>query len=173
VPVPGVTAHGLVSGTLSVGMPPPSSLLRAQASVLHPPAASVVPSHRGAVPVAVRPCGEEDLPDVVRPICPCVRGPLPRRLVRGFDPFLPSRPRPSPRADRGGAPPGPCSDCSTAPCARLQSFAPGQARRCAHHPGRSSRYGGRRMAAVVSPSEPLVGRSLPTPRICSPSESGH
>jgi hypothetical protein len=30
-----------------------------------------------------------------------------------------------------------------------------------------------RRAAVVSPSEPLVGRYLPTPRICSPSASGH
>jgi len=30
-----------------------------------------------------------------------------------------------------------------------------------------------RMAAVTFPSEPLGGCDLPTPRICSPSESGH
>src|SRR5712691_5115009 len=131
----------MVSGTMSGGIPPPASLLRAQAAVLHPPAASVVPSHRGSVQGAVSPCGEEDLPDVVLHLCPCVLGPLPRRLVRCFDPFLPSRHRPSPRSDRVGAPPCPCSDFSTAPFARLQSFADVQARRCAHHPGRSYRYG--------------------------------
>jgi len=55
----------------------------------------------------------------------------------------------------------------------LQSCLHVQARRCAHHTGRSYRYGIRRMAAVVSPSEPLVVRDLPTPRICYPSASGH
>jgi hypothetical protein len=58
-------------------------------------------------------------------------------------------------------------------CSRLQSCTHVQARRLAHHPGRSSRYGHVRRAAVGSPSEPLVVRSLPTPRLGLPSESGH
>lgn len=119
------------------------------------------------------PAGLRPVPTCSLHICPCVLGPLPRRLVRCLDPCLPPRQRPASRADRVGAPQRPCSDCSTAPCARLQSFLDGQARRVAHHPGRSSRYGSRRRAAMVSPSEPLVVRSLPTPRIGSPSESGH
>jgi len=126
-----------------------------------------------SVPVAVSPGWEEDLPDVTLHIFPCVLGPLPRRLVWCTYPFLPTRQRPSPRSDRVGAPPCPYSDCSTAPCARLQSFTHVQARRSAHHPGRSYRYGPIRRAAVVFPSELLVGRYLPTPRICWPSASGN
>ena len=67
----------------------------------------------------------------------------------------------------------PCSDFSTDPLSGLQSFLDVQARRFARHPGRSYRYGHVRMAAVTFPSEPLVVRCLPTPRICYPSESGH
>jgi hypothetical protein len=119
------------------------------------------------------PAGRRTFPTFSLRICPGVLGPLPRWLLRCAYPFLPSRHRPSPRSDRVGAPPCPCSDCSTAPFARLQSFADVQARRCAHHPGRSDRYGFHRRAAVVFTSEPLVGRDLPTPRICLPSESGH
>src|SRR5437773_2134333 len=112
------------------------------------------------------PAGRRTFPTFSLPIFPCVLGPLPRRLVWCIDPLRPTRQRPSPRSDQVGAPPCPYSDFSTAPFARLQSFLPVQAHRFAHHPGRSSRYGVRRMAAVVSPSEPLVGRYLPTPRIC-------
>ena len=119
------------------------------------------------------PAGRRTFPTFSLRICPCVLGPLPRWLLRCSYPFLPSRHRPSPRSDRVGAPQCPCSDFSTAPLSRLQSFADVQARRCAHHPGRSYRYGLHRMAAVVFTSEPLVGRYLPTPRICLPSESGN
>ena len=119
------------------------------------------------------PAGRRTFPTFSLRICPCVLGPLPRRLVWCICPFLPTRQRPSPRADRVGAPPCPYSDCSTAPFSRLQSFTHVQAHRFAHHPDRSYRYGFRRRAAVVSPSEPLVGRYLPTPRICLPSKSGH
>jgi len=48
----------------------------------------------------------------------------------------------------------------------LQSFSHVQARRFAHHPGRSYPTTIRRRAAVVSTSEPLVVCYLPTPRIC-------
>jgi hypothetical protein len=48
----------------------------------------------------------------------------------------------------------------------LQSVLYVQARRFAHHPGRSYRNGLRRWAAVVFTSEPLVVCYLPTPRIC-------
>ena len=131
------------------------------------------PVGNGSVPVAVSPGWEEDLPDVTLHIFPCVLGPLPRQLVECIYPFLPPRLRPSPREDRVGAQQHPYSDFRTAPFSRLQSFLHVQARRYAHHPGRSYRYGYIRMAAVVSPSEPLVVRDLPTPRICLPSESGN
>src|SRR5262249_46506569 len=51
--------------TMSAGITPPSSLLRAHAPVLNPPAASVVPSDSGSMQVAVSPCWEKDLPDVI------------------------------------------------------------------------------------------------------------
>jgi hypothetical protein len=89
------------------------------------------------------PAGRRTFPTLSLRICPCVLGPLPRWLLRCSYPFLPSRHRPSPRSDRVGAPQCPCSDFSTAPFSRLQSFTDVQARRCAHHPGRSYRYGTR------------------------------
>src|SRR5215510_504592 len=55
----------MMSRTMSVGMPPLSSLLRAHAPVLPPPCASVVPSDTRSVQVAVSPCCEKDLPDVI------------------------------------------------------------------------------------------------------------
>ena len=169
----GVTSFVVVSSTTSTGVTLLSSLLWTPAPVLNPPPASVVPSDSGSVQVAVRPCWEEDFPDVALRILPCVLGPLPRRFVECISPFFPPRHRPPPREDRVGAPHHPYSDFPTAPFARLQSFTAVQARSFAHHPGRSSRYGHVRMAAVVSPSEPLVVRDLPTPRICLPSASGH
>src|SRR5262249_19048266 len=62
---PGVPSLVVVSATPSTGVPLLSSLLRAPAPVLTPPAASEGPSDRGSMPVAVSPCWEEDLPDVV------------------------------------------------------------------------------------------------------------
>jgi hypothetical protein len=61
----GVTSYVMVSRTMSVGITPLSSLVRTHAPVLNPPTASVLPSNSGSVPVAVSPCWEEDLPDVV------------------------------------------------------------------------------------------------------------
>jgi hypothetical protein len=162
----GVTSDVMVSRTMSVGVTPRSSLVRTHAPVLHPPAASVVPSVSGSMQVAVSPCWEEDLPDVILRIFPCVLGPLPRRLVWCIYPFLPTRQRPSPRSDRVGAQRSPYSDFSTAPFSRLQSFLYVQAHRCARHPDRSYRYGVHRMAAVTFPSEPLTVCYLPVPRIC-------
>ena len=158
---------------MSAGITPPSSLLRAHAPVLPPPRASVVPSTPGLCRLLSAPAGRRTFPTLSLRICPYVLGPLPRWLLRCSYPFLPSRHRPSPRSDRVGAPPCPCSDFSTAPFSRLQSFTHVQARRCAHHPGRSYRYGFHRRAAVVFTSKPLVVRYLPTPRICLPSESGN
>ena len=66
----------------------------------------------------------------------------------------------------------PCRDFRPDPLAGRHSFLAVQARRCARHPGRSSRYGPVRMPAVTFPSAPLVVRDLPTPRICYPSASG-
>ena len=173
VHVHGVTVHVRLSRTMSAGMTPPASLLRAHAPVLPPPRAAVVPSTPGRGRLPSAPAGRRTFPTLSLRLLPSVLGPLPRRLLRCPCPFLPSGQRPSPRADRGGAPPCPYSDCRTAPFSRLESLRHVQARRCAHHPGRSSRDGLRRMAAVVSPSAPLVVCSLPTPRIDSPSASGH
>jgi hypothetical protein len=169
----GVTVHVMLSRTMSAGITPPSSLLRAHAPVLPPPRASVVPSTPGLCRLLSAPAGRRTFPTLSLRILPYVLGPLPRRLLRCTCPFLPSGHRPSPRSDRVGAPQCPYSDFSTAPFSRLQSFAHVQARRFAHHPGRSYRYGHVRMAAVVFTSEPLVVCYLPTPRICYPSESGN
>ena len=171
--VPGITSHVMMSSTMSVGITPPSSLIRAHAPVLHPPRVSVIPSTPSLCRLLSAPAGRRTFPTLSLRILPCVLGPLPRRLLRCTCPFLPSGHRPSPRSDRVGAPQCPCSDFSTAPFSRLQSFTHVQAHRFAHHPGRSYRYGLRRMAAVVSTSEPLVVCYLPTPRICLPSESGN
>ena len=158
---------------LSTSMTRSLSLLRAHAPDLTPLLRSF-DARRGSLRRLLRaPAGVSPFPTCSRRILPCVLGPLPRWLLRCIDPCLPSRHRPSPREDQVGAPQSPCSDFSTAPLSRLQSFRDVQARRCAHHPGRSYRYGHVRMAAVVSPSEHLVVCSLPTPRICLPSESGN
>jgi len=63
--VHGDTVHAMMSRTMSAGITPPSSLLRAHAPVLNPPTASVVPSDSGSMQVAVSPCWEKDLPDVI------------------------------------------------------------------------------------------------------------
>ena len=169
----GVTSHVVMSAPRQRALPRlhrSYGLMRQSSTLL---AASVVPSDTGSVQVAVSPCWEKDLPDVISAhLSQRAWTPTPVALEVLY-PFLPSRHRPSPRSDRVGAPQSPCSDFSTAPFSRLQSFADVQAPRCAHHPGRSYRYGLHRMAAVVFTSEPLVGRYLPTPRICLPSESGN
>ena len=171
--VPGVTSHVMVSRTMSVGITPPSSLLRAHAPVLLPPHVSVIPSTPGLCRLLSAPAGRRTFPTLSLRICPCVLGPLPRRLVWCSYPFLPPRHRPSPRSDRVGAQQSPSSDFSTAPFSRLQSFLDVQAHRYARHPDRSSRYGFHRRAAVTFPSEPRAGCYLPTPRICLPSASGN
>jgi hypothetical protein len=157
----------------SAGVPPPSLLLRAHAPILTPPRASVVPSTPGLCRLLSAPAGRRTFPTFSLRILPCVLGPLPRLRVECLYPLLPPRHRPAPRSDQVGASQSPYSDCSTAPFSRLQSLLDGQAHRCARHPDRSYRYGSHRRAAVTLPSEPLVGRYLPTPRICLPSESGN
>ena len=171
--VRGVTSPVMVSRTMSAGVTPPSSLVRAHAPVLPPPRASVLPSTPGLCRLLSAPAGRRTFPTLSLRICPYVLGPLPRRLMRCIYPFLPPRQRPAPRSDRVGAQQSPYSDCSTAPFARLQSFRHVQAHRYARHPDRSYRYSLHRMAAVTFPSEPLAGCYLPTPRICLPSESGN
>ena len=61
----GVTSRVVVSATTSTGVTLLSSLVRAHAPVLTPPSASQGSSDSESVQVAVSPCGEEDLPDVV------------------------------------------------------------------------------------------------------------
>ena len=61
----GVTSLVGVSWTPSAGATLLASLLRTQAPILPPLRASGLPSDTKAVQVAVSPCGEEDLPDVI------------------------------------------------------------------------------------------------------------
>jgi hypothetical protein len=100
--VRGVTSHVMVSGTMSVGITPPSSLIWAHASVLNPPAASGLPSDNGSVQVAVSPCWEEDLPDVISahlslrawtstPAARVVHLPVSSHTTAAFPPFGPGR----------------------------------------------------------------------------------
>ena len=180
---PGPTCPGGVSFPTAVLVPRAPShqisitqsalLLWAHAPDLNPLCASLDALSHSLCRLLRAPAGRRPFPTFSLRICPYVLGPLPRRLLRCIYPFLPPRHRPSPRSDRVGAPQRPCSDFSTAPVSRLQSFHNVQARRYAHHPGRSYRYGVHRMAAVVCTSERLVVRYLPTPRICLPSEPGN
>src|SRR5262249_30922421 len=163
----GVTSLIVVSGTTSADVTPPSSLVRAHASVLNPLRASVVPSDTRSMQVAVSPCWEKDLPDVISaylslrawtstPAARVVHLPVSSHTTAAFPSFGPGR-----RSTM----------CRTATSVRrafsgLQSFAHVQARRFARHPDRSYRYSVYRMAAVTFTSEPLVGCYLPTPRIC-------
>jgi hypothetical protein len=101
----GVTSCVMVSRPLSVGVPPRALLVRTPAPVLHPPRVSVLPSTPGLCRWRSAPAGSRTFPTFSLRLCPGVLGPLPRRLVRCPGPLLPSRPRPSPRADRVGAPP--------------------------------------------------------------------
>ena len=94
------------------GAPPTSpggtllaSLVRAPAPVLLPPPGSVLPSPPGLGRWLAAPAGSRPFPTFSRRRGPGVLGPLPRRRVRRPGPLLPSRPRPAPRADPGGAPP--------------------------------------------------------------------
>ena len=180
---PGPTCPGGVSSPMAVIVPRAPShqisitgsalLLWAHAPDVNPLCSSLDALSHSLCRLLRAPAGRRPFPTLSLRILPCVLGPLPRRLLRCIYPFLPPRHRPSPRSDRVGAPQSPCSDFSTAPFSRLQSFLDVQARKFAHHPGRSYRYEHVRMAAVVSPSEHLVVCYLPTPRICLPSESGN
>jgi hypothetical protein len=95
---PGVPSLVVVSRTTSAGVTPPSSLLRAHASVLHPPRASVRPSDTRSLQVAVSPCWEEDLPGVISahlslrawtptPVAPVVHVPVSSHRTTAFPTF--------------------------------------------------------------------------------------
>ena len=159
--------------TTSAGVTLPSSLLRAHAPVLHPPRASVLPSDTRSVQVAVSPCWEEDLPDVISahpslrawtptPAALEVRVPVSSPKTAAFPSFGPGRrstlyrtATSVRRAFRG--------------CSHFVMFRPAGVLATQIAPTDTAR----RMAAVTFPSEPLVVCYLPTPRICLPSESGN
>jgi hypothetical protein len=172
-PGPGGPGPVMRSRPMAASLPPPASLLRAHAAVLHPPRASVLPTPPGLCRWRSAPAGRRTCPPVSLRLRPGGRGPRPRPRVECLGPLRPPRQRPAPRAAQGGAAHSPCRDGRPAPCARLQSWRAGQARRGARHPERSSRDGIPCRAAVTLPSEPLLGCDLPRPRLCSPSASGH
>jgi hypothetical protein len=158
--------------TTSAGVTPPSLLVRAHAAGRPPPLAYGLPLDNGSGQVAVSPCWEEDLPDVLSA----------HLSLRAWPPPPAAREVPLPVSSPTTAAVPPCGPGrrSTMPGQRLPYGALGEAavrrccagRRCARHPDRSSRYGLHRRAAVTFPSEPLTGCSLPVPRICAPSASG-
>lgn len=124
--------------------------------------------------VAVSPCWEKDLPDVISaylslrawtptPAAREVHIPVTSLTTAAFPSFGPGRRSTMYRT----------ATSVRRAFSRLQSFADVQARRFARHPDRSYRYGFHRRAAVTFPSEPLTGCYLPLPRICYPSESGN
>ena len=65
--------------TISEGITPPSSLLRAHAPDQHPPSASGRPLCTRSLQVAASPCWLLALPDIISVILMEVLGPLPRR----------------------------------------------------------------------------------------------
>src|SRR4029450_10661371 len=165
-PCGGVTPSGVVyprPRSAFPGRPRSYGLMRQTTS--RPPAL-VVPRSVGLGRLLRAPAAPWSFPTFSLHSCPRVLGPLPRRLVWCPCPFLPPRTRPSPRADQGGAP--------HYPLQRLQAGRP--LRGCSH--ALMCRPAGllttpvaptdtaSRMAAVVAPSEALVGRSLPQPWIC-------
>jgi hypothetical protein len=98
----GITSLVVVSETTSTGVTLLSSLVRAHAPVLTPPAASEVSSDSGSVQVAISPCWEEDLPDVVSahlslrawpptPAALAVPLPVSSPKTSAFPPFGPGR----------------------------------------------------------------------------------
>jgi hypothetical protein len=65
LPGQGVTSPRAASSATSVGVTPPSSLIRPHASDQNPPAASGCPLVGGSLQVAASPCWEMALPDVI------------------------------------------------------------------------------------------------------------
>jgi hypothetical protein len=128
--------------TISVGVARPSSLLWAHAPDHVPPTFFGCPSIRGSRQVAASLCCDVVLPDVISahlsprawtptPAARVVHMPVSSHTTSAFPPLGPSRRSTiSPPATSGGT-----------PISGLQSFTDVQARRFAHHPGRSYRYG--------------------------------
>src|SRR5712671_4590265 len=98
----GVPSLVVVSWTPSAGATLPSSLLRTHAPILHPLRASVRPSDTKSLQVAVSPCWEEDLPDVISahlslrawtstPAARVVHLPVSSHTTAAFPPFGPGR----------------------------------------------------------------------------------
>jgi hypothetical protein len=143
--VPDTIGHYPVRGrvpTTSVGVTRPASLLRAHAPDHVPPTFFGCPSVRGSRQVAAGPCCDVVLPDVSSahlsprawpptPVARVVHMPVSSQTTSAFPPLGTGRRSTiSPPATSGGT-----------PISRLQSCTHVQARRFAHYPGRSYRYG--------------------------------
>jgi hypothetical protein len=98
----GVTSLVGVSWTPSAGATLPSLLLQTHAPILHPLRASGLPSDTKSWQVAVSPCWEEDLPDVISahlslrawtstPAARVVHLPVASHTTAAFPPFGPGR----------------------------------------------------------------------------------
>ncbi len=85
--------------------------------------------------VAVSPCCNKDLPDVIPLIFPCVLGPIPRLPLECIRSFLPPEHWPSPLGNRVGAWQTSNSYFSWEPLSGLQSFTHVQAHRFARLTG--------------------------------------
>jgi hypothetical protein len=91
LPVQGVTSHCAMSYCIaSEGITPLSSLILAHAPDQNPPPVFGCPSYRMSLQVAVSPCWELALPDIISTILAWLLGPIPRGVLSVHLP-VPSR----------------------------------------------------------------------------------
>ena len=90
LPASGVTSGGEISSISSEGVTLPSSLIRTHASDQIPPADFRFSLFGRSLQVAVSPCWEMALPDVISTICAKSLGPVPRRVPVISYPFWPA-----------------------------------------------------------------------------------
>lgn len=81
-PPAALSPDGRASRTLSEGVAPPSSLIRAHAPDQNPPRASAAALRTRSLQVATSPCWEMALPDIISATLVQVLGPIPRRAPR-------------------------------------------------------------------------------------------
>lgn len=110
----GVTSLVVVSRSTSAGVTPPSSLLRAHASVLHPLRTSVAPSVPGLCRLRSAPAGKRTFPTLLCPSVPACLDPYPGSSRGASTRFFPRDSGLPPVRTGSALSNTPYSDCSTA-----------------------------------------------------------
>ena len=159
----GVTPPVAISRTASVGVTPPSSLLRAHAPNQKAPIGFGCPYSDRSLQVVVTPCCQMALPDVISANL-FLRARTPTPAALGVH-LLVSSPKTSAFPEKSAgrrSRENPCfSNFSMGDLSRLQSFVYLQARRLARHPSCSHRGTEWCQAAVAFTSPPISVRYLP------------